>query len=500
MTSSSQPAVQAGPAMHRVDGRAADVRAMRMVEYDVRLRREITHRRLAVSLARRVLRIVTLHSLDAVLVGGTALLLALYWGVAPLVTPLIPALVGTFLLSLNAMATYRAGDGRRDEGRLASASVLAVLLLSLLSVFPPRLGLNVQFLTSLAAGAFAVLALGRMGADRLVRLAYARGIGLRRAVLVGSLYEVGQALRDLRDDRNVDQYVVGHLSVDGSDPAAMGTVSDLPALLDRENVQEVLVATLLPAHLMRQVTEACFERGAAVYVRPSVLNQVECWAEPTRVGEVPVMRLHPTRFEFPTLMVKRLVDVVGSTLLLLLLAPLLALIALAVRLDSPGPVIFRQTRVGLGGQRFTIWKFRSMAIDAERRLAELEHLNLYGRAGPFKLANDPRITRVGAWLRRTSMDELPQLFNVLRGDMSLVGPRPLPPSDLDRMEPGHYFDRLSVVPGLTGPWQVNGRNLITDFEKVVRMERDYIAHWSLLLDLKILLRTVAVVFRGEGAI
>lgn len=500
MTSFSQPVVQAGPAVHRMEGRAVDARPVRMVEYDVRLRREITHRRLAVSLARRVLRVVTLHSLDALLVGATALLLAMYWGVGAVVTPLVPALVGMFLLSLNALATYRPGDGRRDEGRLASASVLAVLLLSLLSVFPPRLGLNVQFLVSLAAGAFVVLALGRMAADRVVRLVYARGIGLRRAVLVGSLYEVGQALRDLRDDRNVDQYVVGHLSVDGSDPAAMGTVADLPALLDMENVQEVLVATLLPAHLMREVTKACFERGAAVYVRPSVLNHVDCWAEPTRVGEVAVMRLHPTRFEFPALMVKRLVDVLGSTVLLLLVAPLLALIALAIRADSPGPVFFRQTRVGLGGQRFTIWKFRSMAIDAERRLAELEHLNLYGRVGPFKLANDPRITRVGAWLRRTSMDELPQLFNVLKGDMSLVGPRPLPPSDLDRMEPGHYFDRLSVVPGLTGPWQVNGRNRVTDFEKILKMERDYITHWSLLVDLKILFRTVAVVVRGDGAI
>ncbi|HEY0021068.1 MAG TPA: sugar transferase [Longimicrobium sp.] len=500
MTSFSQPVVQADSAVHRTGGRAFDARPLQMVEYDVRLRREITHRRLAVSLARRVLRVVTLHSLDALLVGATALLLAMYWGVGALVTPLIPALVGVFLLSLNALATYHPGDGRRDEGRLASASVLAVLLLSLLSVFPPRLGLSVQFLVSLAAGAFVVLALGRMAADRVVRLAYARGIGLRRAVLVGSLYEVGQALRDLRDDRNVDQYVVGHLSVDGSDPAAMGTVADLPALLDLENVQEVLVATLLPAHLMREVTQACFQRGAAVYVRPSVLNHVDCWAEPTRVGEVPVMRLHPTRFEFPTLMVKRMVDVLGSTVLLLLAAPLLALIALAIRLDSPGPVFFRQTRVGLGGRRFTIWKFRSMAIDAERRLAELEHLNLYGRVGPFKLANDPRITRVGGWLRRTSMDELPQLFNVLKGDMSLVGPRPLPPSDLDRMEPGHYFDRLSVVPGLTGPWQVNGRNRVTDFEKILKMERDYIAHWSLLVDLKILFRTVAVVVRGDGAI
>ncbi len=499
MTSSSQPAIQAGPAMHRMEGRTADVRPMRMVEYDVRLRREITHRRLALSLARRVLRNLTLHSLDAVLIGCTTLLLALYWGVAAVVTPLIPAIVGTFLLSLNAFATYRAGDGRRDEGRLLSASILAVLLLSLVSVFPPRLGLNVQFLTSLAAGAFAVLALGRMAADRVVRLAYARGIGLRRAVLVGSLNEVGQALRDLRDDRNVDQYVVGHLSVDGSDPAAMGTLADLPALLDRENVQEVLVATQLPAPLMQEVAEACFARGAAVYVGPSVLNQVECWAEPAKVGEVPVMRLHPTRFEFPTLMIKRMVDVVGSALLLLLLSPVLALIALAIWLDSPGPVFFCQERVGLGGRRFTIWKFRSMAVDAERRLAEVAHLNIYGNSALFKMVGDPRITAVGGFLRRTSLDELPQLFNVLRGEMSLVGPRPPRPEEVGCYEP-HHFERLSVVPGITGPWQVNGRNLVTDFEKVVKMERDYIAHWSLLLDAKILLRTIVVVLRGEGAI
>jgi lipopolysaccharide/colanic/teichoic acid biosynthesis glycosyltransferase len=139
-----------------------------------------------------------------------------------------------------------------------------------------------------------------------------------------------------------------------------------------------------------------------------------------------------------------------------------------------------------------------MTCDAEARLAEVAHLNIYGNQALFKLVDDPRITRVGAILRRTSLDELPQLINVLRGEMSLVGPRPLPLTDMDRFEPRH-FERLAVTPGITGPWQVSGRNLITDFDEVLRMERSYIAEWSLWLDVRIMLRTMVVVLRGEGA-
>jgi lipopolysaccharide/colanic/teichoic acid biosynthesis glycosyltransferase len=160
-------------------------------------------------------------------------------------------------------------------------------------------------------------------------------------------------------------------------------------------------------------------------------------------------------------------------------------------------VFVLQQRVGLGGRRFTMWKFRSMTVDAEARELELAHLNIYGN-GTFKLRDDPRVTRVGKFLRRTSLDELPQLFNVLMGDMSIVGPRPALVNDINRYEP-HHFERLSVVPGITGPWQVNGRNLITDFETIVKMERDYISSWSLVLDAKIMLRTIGVVVRGDGA-
>jgi exopolysaccharide biosynthesis polyprenyl glycosylphosphotransferase len=471
---------------------------LRMPPCDVRLRREITHRRMAISLLRRLLRLVSLHVLDAGLLIVALLLTATVLPSGADVGVLLPAIVGTFVLSLNAMSAYAAGDPRRDRRRFASASGLAALLLTVLVVFPPHLELRVDFLAAFAVTAFVVLCVGRALADRLVRLAYARGIGLRRAVLVGTLDEVGAALHGIRNPDHIDQYVVGHLAVDGSDPSALGTLDDLARVIEEHEVEEVLVATALPAGTMRRLTAACFERGAAVFVLPSVMSHVECWTEPIQVGSFPLLRLHPSRLEMPALMIKRGVDVVLALVALVLLAPLIALIALAIRVDSAGPVFFRQTRVGLGGRRFTMWKFRSMTTDAEQRLCDLEHLNIYGAVGPFKLPGDPRITRVGAILRRTSLDELPQLINVLRGDMSLVGPRPLPSSDLERMRPWHY-ERLSVVPGLTGPWQVGGRNLVTDFEQIVRLERDYIAKWSLLLDFKIMFRTVGVVVRGDGA-
>ena len=488
------------PADHVAFGLEADPPApVQMLPYDVRLRRELTHRRLAVSLLRRIVRVVSLHALDAGLVFGAVLLLAGMWESFANVRPLAPAIAVVVLLGLNALSAYAPGEGRRDLRRLFSAVCLALLILFCLSVLPPHLGVTPQFLASLGALSFLALAGGRALADQLVRQAYAHGLGLRRAVLIGNLDEVGRAIQQLRDHGTVDQYIVGHLAPDDQpDPAAIGLASDIAAVLDRTDVQEILVTTSLPPATMQRVVTACFERGTALYVMPSVASTTACWAEPMRLASCPVLRLHPARLEFPALMLKRAFDFVGAAVGLLLAAPLMILIALAVKLDSPGPILFRQRRVGLGRRTFTIWKFRCMVADAEERKQELAHLNIYGDPRLFKLPRDPRVTRVGQFLRRSSLDELPQLWNVLRGDMSLVGPRPPVPDEVNAYEP-HHFARLSVVPGITGPWQVGGRNLITDFEVVVQMERAYIASWSLLLDAKILVRTVGVVVRGWGA-
>jgi exopolysaccharide biosynthesis polyprenyl glycosylphosphotransferase len=207
----------------------------------------------------------------------------------------------------------------------------------------------------------------------------------------------------------------------------------------------------------------------------------------------PVMAHAWTSWQGP---VKRLLDFMGALLLLLLLAPVFGVIALLIVIDSRGPVLFRQERLGKDGGGFQFLKFRGMVADAEARRAALEALN--EAQGPiFKMKHDPRVTRVGRVLRRTSLDELPQLWNVLRGEMSLIGPRPPLPSEVERYEPWHH-GRLAVKPGLTGLWQVSGRSLLS-FDQMVRLDCAYIARWSLALDARIALQTLLTLFFMRGA-
>ena len=191
------------------------------------------------------------------------------------------------------------------------------------------------------------------------------------------------------------------------------------------------------------------------------------------------------------------VDVCGALLGLVVLAPLFVLITALIKATSLGPVFFSQTRYGLNKRRFSMFKFRSMVPDAEQRQAALEHLNETG--GPvFKISKDPRVTPIGRLLRRTSLDELPQLFNVLRGEMSLVGPRPLPMRDVSKFAELSLVRRFSVKPGMTGLWQVSGRSN-TSFDSWIKLDLYYIDHWSLLMDVRILMRTLPAVLRGSGA-
>ena len=214
--------------------------------------------------------------------------------------------------------------------------------------------------------------------------------------------------------------------------------------------------------------------------------------------------LFPVRVEEPPaaqLMAKRAIDVIGSALGLLAIAPLMVAVALLVRLDSPGPVFFRQRRRGLGGAPFGLLKFRTMCIDAEDRMEELEARNESAGGILFKIQSDPRVTRIGYWLRRTSLDELPQLINILKGEMSLVGPRPLQIRDcnlLEQHDPEGFRARHSVPQGLTGAWQVGGRSA-EDCAQMIRRDLDYVENWSLALDLKIIVKTIPAVLSGRGA-
>jgi exopolysaccharide biosynthesis polyprenyl glycosylphosphotransferase len=214
-----------------------------------------------------------------------------------------------------------------------------------------------------------------------------------------------------------------------------------------------------------------------------------------RLGPTPMLTFSPTPHDDIKLMTKRALDIAASLAGLALASPVLALAALSIKLTSKGPVIFRQQRCGLNGRRFTVYKFRSMVAAAESLRGELEHLNV--KKINFKIPNDPRLTPVGRWLRKFSIDELPQLWNVFKGDMSLVGPRPAIPSEVDQYE-SWQRRRLRMRPGMTCIWAVAGRDKL-DTETVMRLDMQYIDNWSLSLDSEILLRTIPLVLLGRGA-
>jgi exopolysaccharide biosynthesis polyprenyl glycosylphosphotransferase len=272
---------------------------------------------------------------------------------------------------------------------------------------------------------------------------------------------------------------------------------DLPDLLRRVVVDEVVVAC--PRSMLSTITPVvatCAAVGVPVTLLSDVFGDLMPRPRVAEFGTQPALSFGVVHHSRTALWVKRVIDVVGASALLLLAAPVLAVAALAIKLDSPGPVLFRQKRVGLHGRIFDVLKLRSMFVDAEKRRAELLELNEMD--GPvFKIKNDPRVTRVGRWIRRLSLDELPQLWNVVRGEMSLVGPRPPIPGEVDQYDVGHRR-RLSMRPGITCLWQVQGRNKI-GFEEWVQLDLAYIDRWSLLLDAEILLRTVPAVLKGDGA-
>jgi exopolysaccharide biosynthesis polyprenyl glycosylphosphotransferase len=241
----------------------------------------------------------------------------------------------------------------------------------------------------------------------------------------------------------------------------------------------------------------CEEQGILVRIQTALfeLRSTRWYVE--ELDGMPIVTIGSGPPDGWPLLGKRLIDMCGSAVLLLVMLPLFMLVAVLIKLDSPGPVFFRQERIGLNKRRFRLLKFRTMVEGAEKQQQQLEHLN--EADGPvFKIKDDPRITRIGEFLRRFSIDELPQLLNVLKGEMSLVGPRPLPVRDVERIDVLWHKRRLSVKPGITCLWQVNGRSNI-GFDDWVRMDLEYIDTWSLGLDMKILVKTILTVLRGVGA-
>jgi exopolysaccharide biosynthesis polyprenyl glycosylphosphotransferase len=260
----------------------------------------------------------------------------------------------------------------------------------------------------------------------------------------------------------------------------------------------VLAESIPSADLASELYWKLRRAGIAMQLIPTSRDMLYRRGTPETVAGLPTLRLDAPLMGGWDYRLKRWLDYLGAGLGVVLLGPLLLGIALAIRLDSPGPIFFRQERVGLHGKIFQVWKFRTMGVDAPQRQAALEQHNESTDGVLFKVKHDPRITRVGRLLRRTSLDELPQLFNVLCGQMSLVGPRPLPVRDVAKFDGWHNI-RHQVLPGVTGLWQISGRSDIDTFDDVARLDLHYIDNWSLNLDLDIVTATLGIVLWGKGA-
>ena len=318
----------------------------------------------------------------------------------------------------------------------------------------------------------------------------------RRAVLVGSGPNVEAVANALGESSEIEPY--GFVSPHGKLKLGLrdfGTLDDLDSHFD--SIDEVLIADPdFPQDDAVDLVDRCHRNGVRVRVAPSTMEILMDRVEFVPGRALPLFELKPPVFEGLDFVIKRVFDIVGSVLLLVVLSPLLLAMAIAIKLDSRGPVLFSAPRPGIGGVPFECLKFRTMHVGAHHMQDELEQHNEAGGA-IFKIRQDPRVTRVGRFLRRFSLDEFPQLLNVLRGHMSLVGPRPLPQRDYDRLEDWHR-KRYLVLPGMTGLWQVSGRSEL-DFDDLVRLDFVYLERWSVFLDLTILLKTIPAVVRSKGA-
>jgi len=428
--------------------------------------------------------------------------------------------VGNFVLFfcfLLAWHTVLKSFGLYESWRLSSRSIeLANLLkatsLGTMIILAFAVAFRISLITPLFLLVFWTVVSGA-GVVTRVALRYSleqarvHGRNLRNMLIVGTNSRAVEFALKLETKRDLGYRIIGFVDTEWAgmqDFRSIGypVVCDFESLPDflREHVVDEVVIALpirsFHAHASG-IAGLCEEQGITVRFLSNIFNlKVARPMAEEFEGDYLITHTSGAIEGWPVL-VKRIFDFAVSLTLIVLLSPLFLLVAILIKLTSPGPVFFTQKRLGLNKRRFSIFKFRTMVPDAERRIHELEDLNEL--SGPvFKIKNDPRVTPIGRFLRKTSVDELPQLFNVLKGEMSLVGPRPLPVRDYEGFNQDWQRRRFSVTPGITCLWQVNGRNSIS-FEQWMELDMRYIDHWSLWLDLKILARTIPAVLKGSGA-
>jgi exopolysaccharide biosynthesis polyprenyl glycosylphosphotransferase len=446
------------------------------------------------------LRIVTLVlgdlfflSLAWVIAGTYGTFIHSFWSIK--INPLsllivLPIEVGI----IAAQKLYQSGKNRCDYWSLIKAITFShLILLSIAFLYEPINFVSRSTYISSWLLSMSFICVSRLGTDVLLKQFRRRGAFRHSTVVICPPEDAEKAIGLLEREncyKNI-KYVDGY-SLEKSN------IKVFIEALHSLGVAEVFVSS------WRKIKDPMFLywslRNAGVTLRILCMDVESFYRDSdiSMIGGVPTINFYPpivTGFDF---WMKRTFDFVFSTSLLILLAPVLLVIAIIIKLDSSGAIFYKQERVGLHGNRFKAWKFRTMHSNADKLQKELEARNEMKDGVLFKMKDDPRITKVGKFLRRYSLDELPQLFNVLIGEMSLVGPRPLPVRDVQKFSE-HHFIRHEVLPGITGLWQVSGRSNLTNFEDVLRLDAFYMENWTLGLDLQILLRTIVVILQKKGA-
>jgi exopolysaccharide biosynthesis polyprenyl glycosylphosphotransferase len=402
--------------------------------------------------------------------------------------------------------SHRLSPMTEEIKEVARGVLVTALTLLVAAQFGKWPTINVATVASFAALSFILISTMRLALRSNLRRLRERGHNVKSLLIVGGGARAQGLASVISKRQDLGYTLLGFVDNDLSFAEAelsgaswLGRVDDLPRIVAHEVIDEVAIALPIKSHYSQIESAVALleEQGITTHVLSDLFPQKLARSQPIDLGGMPIVSLHSTPVFSWRTEAKRIFDLVVALIMLVLCSPIFLLTAIAIKLDSRGPIFFVQERVGLSKRRFRMIKFRTMGVDAEARMKDIEHLN--EKSGPiFKIKNDPRITMIGKWLRRTSIDELPQLVNVLLGDMSVVGPRPLSVRDAVKMEEAWQKRRFSVKPGLTCLWQVSGRSNLS-FEQWMQLDLEYIDRWSLGLDATILLRTIPAIVLARGA-